>query len=290
MSARLSPEATKSILFIVLDKNPRLEEVLQLVADEKFIDLAQVLSRPNSRIDFAKLSTAKSIDEVTGVLMLLEKKELDEIYNILLQELQIFYKTTLTFFDLNNIYSAILRGDKKSIKLEFSGFQELEAYSICFESKRYSCLLNKFLESVVQALNTAVKPLGESPAKSFGCFLLLTIANYCKHMLNSNRLNIAIEQPLEEFVREAVHKYAPKEPDTWLIITRISDVVTYLQDVFKKDPSRVTLYEARYVYRVCKDILFYSTQLIDLLTLYLINRYYEIYVLKYVLPQSQVFK
>jgi len=291
MSYRPAAEGLKTVLVTLLAKNPRLEEVLQLALEEKFMDLPQVLSRYNSRMDFIKLSTAKSIDEVTTVLVDLERRELKEVYDMLMKELQLFYKIALTFFDLDSIYSAILSGDKKLVNLLFSSAQELELYSKCFESKSYVCVLKTFLESARNSLEFGIaKIIAESPSKALGCLALITSARYCKYIFNASKVGLVPEESLQNFLQEVVYKYVPREPSTWLVAVKIGVLAEYLHKVFEKDPSRVTLYEAEYVYRTCKDLLLYSPQLIDLLTLYLINRYYEALVLKYVLPQARVFR
>jgi len=292
MSYKPSVEGIKTVLVTLLAKNPKLEEILQLALEEKFMDLAQVLTRYNSRTDFIKLGAAKNIDEIAYVLTDLEKREFEEVRNILPQEIQLFYGIFLTFFDLDNIYSAILSKDKKLTKLIFSRSQEIEIYSKCFESKEYVCLLKEFLRGIKSSLDVGVvkKLFIGSYAKALSCIALLVTSRYCKYVLNANKLGITPKESLQEFIRNVIYKYMPREPSGWLIIAKISDVATYFHEVFKKDPSKVTLYEAEYIYKICKDLLLYSPQLIDLLTLYLINRYYEVYTLKFILPQSRVFR
>jgi hypothetical protein len=291
MSYRPAVEGIKTVLVTLLSKNPKLEETLQLALEEKFMDLAQVLARYNSRVDFIKLSAAKSIDEITTMLIALEKRELGEVYSMLPQELQLFYRVNLTLFDLDNVHSAMLSGDKKSAKLVFSRSQELEVYGKCFESRSYACLLKAFLESVRSSLEVGImKIIAESTAKALGCLVLLASARYCKYALNADKLGMAHEEPLQVFLKEVIYRYVPKEPSAWLITVKISSIAEHLHEAFRKDSSRVTLYEATHVYKTCRELLLYSSQLIDLLTLYLVNRYYEVLVLKYVLPQARVFK
>jgi hypothetical protein len=287
MSFSLEVEGIKALLFNLLDKNPKLEEILQHALENRLVDLSQLLARPNSRIQFYKLLSARNIDEVSNVLVELEKAELNEVYMLLPLELRNYMKIILLFYDMDLLYSSLVM--KSSPRLLFSIASELE--ELCRGEPKITCIIIQILRMARDALNrwSRKAPLPEDVTRALSCLAIFSIVKFYRHALNAKKLGLVPDEDKELFIRRVID-YIPKNPTSWFILSKLDDILSYVESSFSKDPSRVLLYEAKYLYGFFKELLLYSSQAIDLLTLYLINRYYELFVLRYSLPQSRVFR
>ena len=288
MSFSLEVEGIKTLLFTFLDKNPKLEEILQHALENRPVDLSQLLARPNSRIQFYKLLSARNIDEVSNVLVEIEKAELDEVYRLLPLELRNYMKTFLLFYDMDLLYSSLVM--KSSPRLLFSTANELE--ELCRGEPKATCIIMQVLKRARDALNKWSQrvPSPEDVTRTLSCLAVFSIVKFYRYVLNAEKLSLVPDEDKEHFIRRVIDYYVPKNPTSRFILSKLDDILSNVESSFSRDPSRVLLYEAKYLYGFFKEILQYSTQAVDLLTLYLINRYYELFVLRYSLPQSRVFR
>jgi len=289
MSYRLSSDGIKATLITYLDKNPKLEELIQLALENRYIDLPSVLSRYNSRLEYAKLISAKTVDEIDVILSELTKNELEYIYSLLPTQYIDFFRSFLIFYDLDRIYSAFLRGSLESAKVVFMKYEDLEIFKRCLNDKTYRCLLEVQLDNIKNSLEmNIVKRYGviEDYRNVFRCLALFAIAKYMKYVVNVRELGLDTSLKPIEFSEKLIHILGV---GSWYKY-ELENAINSLENYFKSEPYRASVLEARYIYGKCRDLLTYSSQVIDILTLYLLNRYYEIYVLRYVLPQSWVMR
>jgi len=287
MSFSLEVEGIKTLLFTLLDKNPRLEEILQHALENRLVDLSQLLARPNSRIQFYKLLSARNIDEVSNVLVELEKAELGEVYRLLPLELRNYMKTFFLFYDIDLLYNSLIM--KSSPRLLFFSANELE--ELCRGEPKATCIIMQILKMARDALNKWSQrvPSPEDVTRTLSCLAVFSIVKFYRYVLNAKKLSLVPDEDKEHFIRRVID-YIPKNPTSWFILSKLDGILSHVESSFSRDPSRALLYEAKYLYGFFKEILLYSSQAVDLLTLYLINRYYELFVLRYSLPQSRVFR
>ena len=289
MSYRLSSNGIKAVLITYLDKNPRLEELIQIALENKYVDLPSILSRYNSRIEYAKLVSVKTVEEVDVVLNELTKNELEYISSLLPTQYVDFFRSFLVIYDLDRIYSEFLRGSLEKIATVFSRCEDLQIFRRCLANKNYSCLLEIWLENIKSSLErNLVKKYGfvEDYRNVFRCLNLFTIAKYVKYIVNVRELGFSIPLNPVEFSEKLIHILGI---GTWYKY-ELENAINILENRFKSEPCRASIHEVHYVYSRCRDLLLYSPQVIDILTLYLLNRYYGIYVLRYVLPQVWVMR
>lgn len=288
MPYKLSRWALKTVLVTYLSKNPRLEELLNLALEGKFVDLTQMVSRYNSRVEYLKLLTAKTADEVDIVLTNLIREELERIYDLLSLPYARYFKAFLPLYDFERMYPAFSRGDLSEVKTSFLRREDLAAYELCVRERTFTCLLKTFLENIRECLGIDISRgrtiAAEDYSDSLKCLVLAITAIYTKNFLNVIKLGVGREERPEEFIEKVLRDFKMVSGHKH----EFENVVNYLSHISKSEPYKVTLFEARYVYSKCRDYLLYSPQVIDLLTLYLLNRYFELHVLRYTLPQSWV--
>jgi len=284
----MSRESIKSVIITYLDKNPKLEEALQIALENRFIDLPSMLTRYNSRTEYMNLLSAKTVEELDKNLVELTKNELSHIYNLLPQPYENFFKFFLALYDLDRIHQAIISNKFPNVATTFFNPEYLNVYSHCTKEKTYDCLLQSFIQSIKTSLevSTPQKIFEEDPSKAFQCIALLVAINYAKHTSNLERLGIAFSHSLKDFLKQITSNLKIDGMLSYML----ESSVNHMLSIFRSQPSKSTLHEANYVYYKCRDILLFSPQVIDLLTLYLVNRYYEIRVLRYVFPVSWVIK
>ena len=291
MTYKMSMYGLKTILITYLNKNPKLEEAIQIALENRFIDLSSVLTKYNSRTDYFKLASVETFHELEENLIELTKNELNYIYNLLPEPYSKFFKTFLMIYDFDLIYNSIMSSkhltEIRPRFLESLESKEMNVYTFCTKEKIYECLLLTFLRKIRSDLKMLEQQriFREDCSKTFGCIGLLIASRYLKHIYNLEKLGFATDS-IDSFIKQIV------------LIANLDGITQYqldnfvkrFYDIIKSHPNTATIYEAQHVYSKCKDLLALSTQVIDLLTLYLVNRYYEMYVLKYILPISWVYK
>lgn len=288
MPYKLSRWALKTILVTYLSKNPRLEELLDLALEERFADLPQIVSRYNSRTEYLRLSTAKTVDEVDTVLTSLTWEELEQIYDLLPSPYARYFKAFLPLYDFEKMYPAFSRGDLSEAKTSFLRQEDLVVFERCVRERTFTCLIKTFLGNIRKCLGVGISKgytiTVEDYSDSLKCLILTVTASYTKYFLNMVKLGIKEEEHPGEFIENVLRDFKSVSGYKH----EFENVVDYLSSISKSEPYRVAILEARYVYSKCKDYLLYSPQVIDLLTLYLLNRYFELHILRYTLPQSWV--
>ncbi|MEM0026545.1 MAG: hypothetical protein QXT53_01240 [Ignisphaera sp.] len=289
MTYKMSRYGLKTLLITHLDKNPKLEEAIQIALENQFIDLPSVLSRYNSRMDYLKLASAKTIHELEENLIGLIKNELNYVYNLLPELYSKFFRTFLTIYELDLIYTSIMSSKHfNEMKPRFLEPKDMNIYMYCTKEKTYECLLLTFLKQLKTDLKMAEhqKTPRESYSRALGCVSLLAVSKYLKYISNLERLGFTTANSIESFTKQII---SATNIDG-VVQHQLENSAKYLYNIIVSHPAKATIYEAQYVYSKCRELLALSPQVIDLLTLYLINRYYEVYVLKYVFSVSWVFK
>jgi hypothetical protein len=290
MPYKLSRWALKTTLVTYLSKNPRLEELLELALEGRSADLAQMISRYNSRPDYLKLAALKTADEVDAALTDLIRAELERIYDLLPSPYARYFRAFLPLYDFEKMLSAFSRGDLSEVRTGFLRREDLSTYGRCVKEGTYSCLIESFLENIRKCFETNISreyfAAAEDCSDSLRCLILAVTAGYTKYFLNTAKLGIERGEDPKEFIGRVLRGFREISGYGY----ELEKVVNHLTHVSRSEPYRVTLLEASYVYGKCKDYLLYSPQVVDLLTLYLVSRYYELHVLRYTLPQSWVIR
>ncbi|MEM0028227.1 MAG: hypothetical protein QW348_01275 [Ignisphaera sp.] len=289
MTYKMSVYGLKTILITHLNKNPKLEEVIQTALENRFIDLPSMVTKYNSRTDYLKLASAKTIHELEENLIGLIKNELDYVYNLLPEFYSKFFRTFLTIYELDLIYNSIVSSKRfTEMKPRFLESKDMDTYMYCTKENAYGCLLLTFLKNLKADLEIAEqrRTLRENYSRALGCVSLLVASKYLKYVSNLEKLNLTVSDSIEIFVKQIT---STTNIDG-LAQYQLENSTKQLYSIIRSYPSKATIYEAQHVYGKCRELLALSPQVIDLLTLYLVNRYYEMYILKYVLPVSWVFK
>ncbi len=280
---RLSRDAALGTIIIYLNKPPRLDDIVSSIVKGISIEYNQFLIDKNARMSFLKLLTAKNLDELDRYIFEVYKEEFEYIKNVLPEEYVDYFNIFLEIFDLEKL----LAGSSTSLKssqIFYTDIHNVSSYKQCYKDSSYRCFIDVYIDRVKSSLDKIYRAYLETYSNAVNAIAIFTSIRYFMYLKNSQILAL-VEYRYEEFVKYISQQLKTLNP---LIIYKIYSALQDIEKYIENNIDLVWIYEIIYIYDIIKNLLYYSYQLIDQLTLYLINRYYEQKAMRYIHPLNSL--
>jgi len=280
---RLSRDAALGTIIIYLNKPPRLDDIVSSIVKDISIEYNQFLMDKNARMSFLKLLTAKNLDELDRYVFEIYKEEFEYIKKVLPEEYIDYFNIFLEIFDLEKLL-ANSSTSLKSSQTFYTDILNISSYKQCYKDSLYRCLIDVYMNRVKPSLDKIYRAYLETYSNAVNAIAIFTSIRYFMYLKNSQILAL-VEYRYEEFVKYISQQLKTLNP---LIIYKIHSALQDIEKYIENNIDLVWIYEIMYIYDIIKNLLYFSYQLIDQLTLYLINRYYEQKAMRYIHPLSSL--
>jgi hypothetical protein len=277
-----SKELSIGLIQVLLSRPPRLEEVLEYATKGAELTAEYLTRLPGFRLHLINLSQSKSYEEVDRTLNEALSAELHLLEDFLPENYLGFLKLFLEFYQMEYIVLSLSGApgvvgspsESSLVKLTGVSMKSLAAeYSSC-APRDMECTLMRFLERVREAY---IK-LREYESRALDAIKVLVAVRYFNYVKNSELLGLKLGRFEDLLARLGINP---------VVEIPLRRVLERLRGLSRAELTRYTVHEAALTYPLVKELLTYSGSLADILTLYLVNRYYELKVLRYsLLPRS----
>ncbi len=275
-----SKELSIGLLQTLLAKPPKLEELLDYAVKEVELGADYLARLPGFRSYLLSLLEVRSYEDADRVLYEALLSELRTLERFLPESYLEFLKTFLELYYIDYVTLSLAkapRGTSDFAKASLVKFAEATSlssvaveYSRC-SSRDIRCFLMRYLERV----QSSFIELREAEPRALDAVRTLVAVRYFNYYRNAELLGLK----LGEF--ERVVAEVGISPVVEVSLRRV------LERLERAELTRYTVHEASVTYPLLKELLAYSGGLANILTLYLVNRYYELKVLRYsLLPKS----
>uniref|UniRef100_A0A7C5YZ47 Uncharacterized protein n=2 Tax=Ignisphaera aggregans TaxID=334771 RepID=A0A7C5YZ47_9CREN len=279
---KLTYDAALGTIIIYLSKPPKLDDIVDSIVKGISIEYNQFLIDRNARTDFMKLLTAKNIDELDRYIFEIYKGEFEYIKNILPEEYVSYFNIFLEIFDLDKLLASI-SSPMGFPPILYTDILNISDYKQCYKDSSYKCFII-YMNRVISSLSKIHKAYHESYTNAVDAIAAFTSMRYFMYSKNSQILAL-VEYRYEEFIKYIDQQLKTLNP---LTICKLYRALQDIEKYIEKNVDLVWIYEITHIYGIIKNLLYFSYQLIDQLTLYLINRYYEQKTIRYIHPLTSL--
>jgi len=278
-----SKELSMGLLQILLARPPKLEEILDYAVKGMELGAEYLTRLPGFRTHLLSLLESKSYEDVDRALHGVFSTELRTLERFLPENYVDFLAKFLELYYIDYIalsISGTLKAAPGSTWVSTAGLTSatisstvIAEYSKC-APKDVKCFLMKFFERI----KASHDKLGERESRALDAIKALVTVRYFNYFRNSELLGLKLsgfEEVLAELGINPVVEISLKR------------ALEKLEKLGGAELTRYTVYEASATYPLMRELLAYSGGLANILTLYLVSRYYELKVLRYTLvPRS----
>jgi hypothetical protein len=266
-------EAAKAILYMELSKPPLVSELIKLVVEKT---TPSRVTFENHKVLQAKLMTVKSLEELGVVLSELFSLDVNSILHYVSNVLHYlpgeyidYFKILMETSELELLYSKLASKnlDEKPLR-----HVKLIDYSACTGIKQFSCIISKHSSR----LKNACEKTGEDCERALAVSMLLSVFLYIKYLDNLRILKLEDDASLKEFIaRNLGFLKGPGIIYFELGLARLLEAMKHRGDLVEMWCCGVmTLYD------IAKNTLYYTNKLIDLITLFGIDRLFRYSLLR----------
>lgn len=278
---RLSREASLGTVLIYLAKQPRLEELIEGLTKSTAIEYSRLLLEKDARPNFIKLLSVSTISEIDRCIFEVYRSEFEYLGGILPSEYSRYLYTFLEIHDFEK-FLAMYSASQKVYPSIYTYTNTLDnpQYEQCYMGSSYRCLLEVYISRILSSFRKIYRRYLESYIDALNAIIIFTSIRYFIYLKNSHILALA-EYSYNEFIKFIGQRL---NISNQLIMYKLYSLLENIEKSVRESLDIVEINEAAYVYSIIKNILYSSYQLIDQLTLYLINRYYEQKLMRYIHP------
>ncbi len=281
MRIKLSREASLGTVLIYLTKQPRLEELIESLMKGTAIEYSYLVLEKEARPNFIKLLTVSSISELDKCVFEIYRDEFEYIGSILPDEYSYYLYTFLEIYDFEKLFAIHSASQKVYQSIyTYTNLLDNPQYKPCYMSSSYRCFLEVYINRILSIFKKINSKYLESYIDALNAIVIFASIRYFMFLKNSHILALA-EYSYSEFVKFITQRL---KLSNQLVMYKFHTVLENIEKSIKESLDVLEIYETAYVYGIIKDILYFSNQLIDQLTLYLINRYYEQKLMRYTHP------
>ena len=264
-------EAAKAVLYIELSRPPLVPELMRLVMERA---APSKVTLESYKVLQAKLATVRSLEELDTVLLELSSQDLDSVMyylssvlRCLPEEYTRFARVLAEIFELEILYSKLASKtlDEKPLR-----YVKLADYGNCTGIKQFSCIISNHLSK----LRTTCEETGEDCERALAVLALLDIFLYARYLDNLKTLKLEGDLSLRELISSSLGFL--KGPGIVYFesgLARLLETVKHREDLVETWCSGVSV-----LYDVARNTLYCTNKLIDLVTLFGIDR-----LLRYIL-------
>ncbi len=263
-----SKEVSVGLIRTLLARPPRVGDMIDAALKDLEVSLEAVLQERGSRLMYSNLRDVRSYEELDRQSRAIVRSEVEEVTRFLPQEYLDFART---FFDLGELERLCASQAQPSPAAEERGSSA--ASPPCDSGE-----VERFYADYLKRLNRSLAEIREDGAWAYEFAKSLVALQYYRYLRNAELLKLGADG-FERFARSL-----GLSPLSELLLGKAIDSLSRLD---KAGLSKYTIYEAAEALGMATHMLSYREGLVDLLTLFLVTKYYEPRVARYVfLPRA----
>ncbi|AFK51555.1 hypothetical protein TCELL_1132 [Thermogladius calderae 1633] len=252
----MTKEDVTALLYIRLSKPPYLEELIGLVLEGLELDVSRLQSTPYSRLELAKAIGATTLQELDESLREILLREVGEVSGILPGDYRGVVGDLLVLQDLE---SALVDPGRLPSQYDFA--------RACGEGD-LNCLIKRYVEK----LRSSMEATGEEASGPLSVVALALYGIFVRYALSWKKLGIKQVWDTEAAFNELVR---PLGGAGLVYYAGALSRFTSIASLWERDPAKYLAEEAKIVNETSKTALYFPGGLLNLLTHFLITRYYE---------------
>ncbi|MEM3926480.1 MAG: hypothetical protein QXU13_02735 [Desulfurococcaceae archaeon] len=256
-----------------------IEELISSILENKEMDVISMISRPYVRSWLQYLLSVRDPLEIGLKITELYREELRNIGSLLPHKYAMYIDTFFEFFIVDEIYASLY---SKSRGITGPGTDELRGYNSCITKdpfEIYICVL----ERIIRKINDHVTVLQGRRGKALASAMTIAMSKYIRYLENEKKIGIVRQIVSSDFLKKRYEMF--KEIDEY-ILWRCVNILEKTWEKYSSNPLFQFINEAKEIYWFLKNELYYSNDLLSLLTFYLVTRYYEAYTLRYLVTRG----
>ncbi|WP_434731197.1 hypothetical protein WLZ34_06340 [Thermogladius sp. KZ2Tp1] len=252
----MTKEDAAALLYLRLSKPPYLEELIGLVLEGLELDASRLQSAPYSRLELSKAIGATTLQELDESLREILLREVGEVSGALPEGYRGVVKDLLLLQDLE---LALVDSGRLSSQYAF--------VRACGEGD-LGCLIKRYVEK----LRGSMEDTGEETSGPLSVVALALYGIFVRHALSWKKLGLKQVMDTEAAFNELVR---PLGGAGLVYYSGALSRFPSIASLWEKDPVRYLAEEAKIVTETSKTALYFPGGLLNLLTHFLITRYYE---------------
>jgi hypothetical protein len=271
-----SKELSIGLLQILLAKPPKLEELLDCAVKGLELSTEYLTRLPRPELYLLNLLESRTYEDVDRILYESFSIELRILDRFLPDKFLHFLRTFLELYYIDYVALGTTKIPSESslVRLILINLSSvISEYSKC-TPKDIECFLMTFSERI----RSSHDELEERGSRALDVAKALIAVRYFNYLRSSELLGLKLSK---------IEKVLAKLGMNPIVEASLRKLLERLEKLSKTELTRYTIYEAGVTYPLVKELLVYSGGLANTLTLYLVNRYYKLKVLRYsLLPRS----
>ena len=258
-------EAAKAVLYMELSRPPLVSELIKLLVEKS---APTRVTFEGHRVLQAKLMTVKSLEELDIVLLELSSLDINSVLHYLSSVLRYlpgeymeYFRVLMETFELELLYSKLA---SKTLDEKPLQYVRLVDYSTCTGVRQFSCIISKHFSR----LKNTCEKTGEDCERALAVSMLLDVFLYIKYLDNLKILRLEDDMSLKEFITNNLGFLGG------LGIVYFESGLAKLLEAVRRREDLVEMWcsVVMTLYDIAKNTLYYTNKLIDLITLFGIDR------------------
>lgn len=267
------------LLYIELSRPPLLEELISSLSENRELDIGSMITKPYSRIWLPRLLSVKNPIEIGSKIIGLYREEFNYIGSQLHSEYAGYIHTFLEFLVIDEIFALLY---SKNLGEIGPSSTEAMKYKACIAKdplEIYMCLL----KNVVEKTHDHIIKLKGKREKALAVVIAMAMSKLIRYLENEKRLGFERSiLPLSTLGK----LYEASEHIDEYILWKCRDIIERAWNKYSSDPLLQFVNEVKEIHWFLKNELYYLNDLLALLTFYLVTRYYETYLLRYLVTRG----
>jgi len=241
-------ETAKATLYIELSKPPLLQDLVKLI--EEKAPPSRVAALEAHRSIQAKLALVKNLEELDIALLDLLTLDLKNAFWYLPDKYARILSSLAEAYELEILYSKIASRipDEKPLR-----YAKLVDYANC--TNRFSCIISKHISKI----KSVYSEIDEYYYSALGVAGLLDAFLYARYLNNLKALKLGEDAAMRDLIIDCYYF----EPGVARLLEALRS---------ERDPLEAWVNGVQVLYDVAKSALYYTNRLVDLVTLYGVDR------------------
>jgi len=274
---RPSREVSVGLIQTLMSRPPRMLDMLEIALRDLDISIETASQQYGFRLMLINLRDVRSYEELDRQIHAVLKNEIGEVVKYLPQ---VYLNYVKAFFELGELELRCLGSSKAagpaSYALSLLTGKDVEEKSAVITHFEHGTCRNGIEGLLIEYLNkvrNSFNEIGEDCTWVYEVIKSLAVLHYFRYLRNAELLGL-VSPKLDQFLR-----LLNLSPLTEIPLKR---AVESLERVDKAGLIKYTVYEAVEALNIANRLLSHRDGLINLLTLYLVTKYYESKILRYV--------
>jgi hypothetical protein len=249
----------ESIIYIRLSKPPLIPDLIRSIVEG--VVPTRLVDTEEFKLELAKLTVVKDVKELDSTLSELLTNDLNEIRYYLPNTYVDYLNVLLESSELGLLHATLTSKNPTYHNLKFIKLQD---YEVC-SGKGFSCIVSKHLSR----LKDVCEFIGEDYEPAIALAVLYDILQYIRYLDNLDILNLRRDIQVSDVVIEGIKFFRGVGA---LYFEVGLEQILKISKKFRVGPLERFIEELLTLYQLSKDVLYYRGGVINLLTLYGIDR------------------